>query len=372
MTSSATASTSPEPQMPSGRGVADHAEHDLVVLDAHGLDRAVGGAHAAADLRRLEGRPGGRGRGEQPLGVAERDLAVRADVDEQPQPLVARHARGQQARDDVAADVGAERREDVRVRARVHGDAEVGRAHERVARRGHDERRHADRLGIDAEQQLRHRRVAGERDLVDLLGRDLALLQHLADEVGERALRELLQLRQHGRIHHRRRDAADHVGAVGLLPVEDRAHGDRRPRREVEQRRHDGRGAEVERDAEHAPGRVAGLDADQLVVDDDGRDLPVARAHELRQRAHDVDADAQLEVVHGREDALEVARLILQRGLGELEVALLHARAQDHLAPDADGRRLGPRLQRRHVDHEVARWPARGTPAASRRAARRA
>ena len=103
------------------------------------------------------------------------------------------------------------------------------------------------------------------------------------------------------------------------------------------------------------PGRVAGLDADQLVVDDDGRDLPVARAHELRQRAHDVDADAQLEVVHGREDALEVARLILQRGLRELEVALLHARAQDHLAPDADGRRLGPRLQRRHVDHEVAR-----------------
>ena len=54
-------------------------------------------------------------------------------------------------------------------------------------------------------------------------------------------------------------------------------------------------------------GRVAGLDADQLVVDDDGRDLPVARAHELRQRAHDVDADAQLEVVHRGEDPLEIA-----------------------------------------------------------------
>ena len=64
--------------------------------------------------------PGGRGGREQPLGAAERDLAVRADVDEQAQPLVAGHARRQQARDDVAADVRAERREDVRVRARVH------------------------------------------------------------------------------------------------------------------------------------------------------------------------------------------------------------------------------------------------------------
>ena len=162
--------------MPTGVASPITPSVDLVVGDAHGLDRAVGGAHAAADLRGLEGRPGGRGGREQALDVAERDLAVRADVDEQPQPLVARHAGGQQARDDVAADVRAERREDVRVRARVHGDAEVGRAHERVARRGHDERRHADRLGIDAEQQLRHRRVAGERDLVDLVGRHLALL----------------------------------------------------------------------------------------------------------------------------------------------------------------------------------------------------
>ena len=334
--------------------VADHAEHDLVAGDAHRLDRAVGGPHAAADLRRLEGRPGGCGGGEQPLGVAERDLTVRADVDEQAQPLVAGHAGGQQARDDVAADVRAECREDVRVRPRVHGDAEVGRPHERVARGGHDERSHADGLGIDAEHQLRHRRVARERDLVDLLGRDLAVLQHLADELGERGLRKLLQLRQHGRIHHGGGDPPDHIRAVRLLPVEDRAHRDRRPRREVEQGRHHGRGAEVERDAEDAARRVTGLDADQLVVDDDGRHLPVACAHELRQGAHDVDADAQFEVVHGREDALEIARLVLQRGLRELEVALLHARPEDHLPPDADGRRLGARLQRRHLDHEVA------------------
>ena len=51
--------------------VADHLQLDLAVLDPHALDRAVGGAHAAADLGRLERRPGGRGRGQR-LGRASR------------------------------------------------------------------------------------------------------------------------------------------------------------------------------------------------------------------------------------------------------------------------------------------------------------
>src|SRR6185312_5591055 len=45
--------------------------------------------------------------------------------------------------------------------------------------------------------------------------------------------------------------------------------------------------------------------------------------------------------------------LILERRLVELQVALLHGRAQDDVAADADERRLRPRLQRRHVDLEV-------------------
>ena len=64
--------------------------------------------------------PAGRGGGDDAVLVAERDLGVRADVDEQPQPLVAREAGGEHARDDVAADVGAERRERERRRARMH------------------------------------------------------------------------------------------------------------------------------------------------------------------------------------------------------------------------------------------------------------
>ena len=119
-TSSATASTRPEPQSPTGVDVADHRQLDLAVDDLHALDRAVGGAHAAADLRRLERRPGGRRGRERLRGRAEHDLRVRADVDEEPDAPVERDARREDAGDDVRADVRAERREHHGRRARVH------------------------------------------------------------------------------------------------------------------------------------------------------------------------------------------------------------------------------------------------------------
>ena len=174
----------PRAAQPDRLDVADHLERQLAVLDLHALDRALGGAHAAADLGGLERRAGGRRGGDHALVLAEGDLAVRAHVDEQPQPLVARHAGGQQPRDDVAADVGAERREHERRRARVHAHAEVGRHRRRQLVRGDDERRHRERLGVDAERELRHRHVAADVDLVDLAGVDARLLAHLVGELG--------------------------------------------------------------------------------------------------------------------------------------------------------------------------------------------
>ena len=145
------------------------------------LDRAVGRAHAAADRAALERRPGRRRGGQDAVAVAEHDLAVGADVDEQPGPLVAVHAGGEHAGDDVAADVRAEGREAATARARgCSVEPEVGGEQPAAARGGHHERRDAERLGVDAERQRGHRGVAGERDLVDLarvdpgLGADLA------------------------------------------------------------------------------------------------------------------------------------------------------------------------------------------------------
>ena len=59
---------------------ADHLELDMIA-QGHALDRAVGRAHAAANLAAFERRPGGGGGAEHPLDRAEHDLAVGADVD---------------------------------------------------------------------------------------------------------------------------------------------------------------------------------------------------------------------------------------------------------------------------------------------------
>ena len=133
LTSSATASTRPEPHRPARLDVADHAELDVVVADLDDLDRAVGGPHAAADRAALERRAGRRRGREDPVAVAEHDLAVGADVDEQPGALVAVHAGGEHAGDDVAADVRAERGEERGPGPRVQREAEVGGEHGRAA-----------------------------------------------------------------------------------------------------------------------------------------------------------------------------------------------------------------------------------------------
>ena len=118
----------------SGRhGVADHLQVKAVVVDLDHLDRTRRSAHATADRRGLERRPGRRRSCQHPLAVTENDFAVRADVDEQPEPLVTIHPGGQDPGDDVSADVCAERREDRRPRLRVDANPQVARRQSRYS-----------------------------------------------------------------------------------------------------------------------------------------------------------------------------------------------------------------------------------------------
>ena len=345
--------------------VSDHLEVEPVGVDRDALDGSVGGSHAAFDLGRLERRAGGGGRREHAVDGPQRDLAVGADVDEQPQPPVARQAGGEHAGDDVAPDVGAQRREHVRRRPRVHVDAEVGGPRGRELVRRHGERRHRERLGIDPERDLHHRDVAAHRDLVDLARRHVGVGEDLGGQLGHRLVGAGLQRPEGLIVHHRRRDAGDHVGAEGLLAVEHRAHGRRLAALEIEQRRHHRRGPEIEGDGKAPGGRVPGLDIDQLVVDHDRGDVEVRAAQGAAQRSQRLDRRMGLEVVECVADALQVGALVLHRRLLEHQVTLLHGRAQDDVAPDADQRRLGPGLERGHLDDEVAAGvgPARQPPA---------
>ena len=129
----------PEPDQPGDRvdqpgaaqaaavDVADDVELHFVGGHRHDLDGPVRGPHAAADRRALEGRARRcRGR-EQPLAVPEHDLAVRADVHEQPDARVAVHARREQAGHDVAAHICAEGGEHDGAGPRVDADPDLGR-----------------------------------------------------------------------------------------------------------------------------------------------------------------------------------------------------------------------------------------------------
>ena len=105
------------------------------------------------------------------------------------------------------------------------------------------------------------------------------------------------------------------------------------------------------------------------VVDDHRGDLVVglraARAAEPAQRGRSTRSSRSSSASSSRSRSV---RWSARRRLGQLHVALLHRGPQDHLPADADGGRLGPGGQRRHLDPQVLRRPGRGRPAASPRA----
>ena len=120
-------------------------------------------------------------------------------------------------------------------------------------------------------------------DLVHLGRIDTRLGADLPREQAEGLLGAGLQRIQRVGIHHRGRHPRDHVGAVGLLTVEHRAHRQRLAGAQVKQRRHHRGRAEVVGDGIAAVGGVAGLDVDQGVVHHHRGDLEVGAAKQRRE-----------------------------------------------------------------------------------------
>ncbi len=80
-------------------------------VEDHALDRALGGAHAVQDLSSLERRARGRRGGDDAVVVADDDLAVRADVDQQPRRVSRAIPVATHVGHDVGPHVRADRRE---------------------------------------------------------------------------------------------------------------------------------------------------------------------------------------------------------------------------------------------------------------------
>ncbi len=119
----------------------------------------------------FEGGAGGAGTGDQPLPVAEHDLAVGADVHEQRQLLRGVQPGRDDAGGDVAAHPAAYGRHETDAGARVQLEAKLaGQQRGRAGERGY--------VGllakvprIDAEQEVGHHGVAGGHHLVEVDGR---------------------------------------------------------------------------------------------------------------------------------------------------------------------------------------------------------
>ena len=218
----------------------------------------------------------------------------------------------------------------------------------------HHERRHPERLGVDAERERGHRRVAGQRHLVDLGRVDAGLGAHVRGELGQGLPGRGLQPVERPRVEHRGADPGDHVAAEGLLAVEHRGHRERGAGGDVEQGRDHGRGPEVERDRVAPAGGVTRLHVDEGLVDDHRGHLEVGLAQHAGQPAQHVQVGRRGQVVDRGEQPVEVGALVGQGRLVELDVPLLQGRPQDHLPADTDGGGLGARGQRRYVDLEVA------------------
>ena len=99
---------------------ADDAERGLhgVLVDDDGFHGTVGGAHAAGDIAALKGRTCGAGAGHHEIAVAEDQLAVGAEVDEERELVLVPDEARECARGDIAADIRADvrRQQDLRVR----------------------------------------------------------------------------------------------------------------------------------------------------------------------------------------------------------------------------------------------------------------
>ena len=175
--------------------------------------------------------------------------------------------------------------------------------------------------------QRGHRRVAGDRHLVDVGRVDAALGADLDRQRGQGLRRRALQPAEGLGVHHRGADPGDHVAAERLLLVEHRGHRDRRAGGDVEQGGDHGGGAEVEGDGVLRLRGVARLDVDQRLVDDHGGDLEVGRAQHRRQPAQHVQVGDRLEVVDRLEQPVQVGALVGEGGLVELDVPLLDRRA---------------------------------------------
>ena len=345
-------------------------------VDAHPLDRARGRTLAGLDLRAFEGGAGRRGRGQQPRAVAEHDLGIGADIDDQHRLVRPVRGFGKDHARRIGADVARDAGQDVDARTRIDVEVDVARRQGKPAG-GREREGRAAQLGrVDAEQQMVHDRVADEGRVENVAARDARFVRNLADQRVDRVAHGLGHLGLAAGVHHHVGDPAHQVLAEADLRVHAPGGGHDRATRYLGQMAGDGGGADVEGRAidllvEAGPD---GDDARRLV--DRHRRRPFAVPERALQALQDVQVGGegvQAPLLAERiRQALEIAARIVHVGLRDLDIVQpdrgidgvvpgLGALAHDLFMDLALGR---------HVDDDIALDQCRAAqPAAVRQAA---
>ena len=361
-------------------GSSDHCSTPMIrnrgssvsLVDPDPLDRARRRALAAADLGALERGTRRRRRGEQEVAVAEDDLGVRADVDDELDDLALVGRLGQDHAGRVGADVAGDAGQDVDAGTGVDGEIQLGGPDLDGSVGRQRERRGAQRHGIDAQHEVMHDRVADDRDVEDLVAADAGVHRELGDQPVERLADGDRHLGRPLGMHHRVAHAAHQVLAEADLRVHHAVAGEDRAVGEVREVAGDRRRADVDRDAER-PVVEAGPDRDDLgAVMDRHRHGVVALLERGLERADDAEVGPQVRqaplALERLLEAGEVAGRRGELGLRHLDVVEADHRVDAQLAQlEALAHDLAVDLAlRRNIDDDVAADVRRAAEATAR------
>ena len=260
----------------------------------------------------------------------------------------------------VGADVAGDAGQRVDERAGRDVDAKLARARFVSRVEGKRERRAAEFGRVEAEHEVMHDRVADQRHFQDFAALNVGLARGIADQRVDRLAHRARQLLVAARVHHHVGDAAHQILAEADLRVHRPDCCDDLAAREVGQVGGDGRGADVDRDAEGALGEARRNGHDVAAFAQRDGDLPLARAQRLLQAGERREirvrfANAPL-LVQSLLKAAKIARRLVHVRLADLDVI----EADDRI--DLDWMRLRALADDlpvnlafgRHVDDEIA------------------
>ena len=220
-----------------------------LAIDPDALDGARRRSLTAGDLGAFESRSRGtRGR-KKPAPVAQHDLGVRADIDDERHPLREVGLLGEDDARRVGTDVARDARQHIDPCPRVSAKSQLGgrRPYRPIRREG--EWRTAERRRVDAQQQVMHDRVADDRQLEDLGPLDAGPHRERGDEPVERLAHRGGHLSGTLGMHHRVRDPAHEVLAEPDLRVHHAVAGEHRPVGQIGEMPGDRRRPDIDRDA---------------------------------------------------------------------------------------------------------------------------